>query len=219
MKNVAGPYIRKLRDSLKMRRKDFADAIGIGEKHLDSIERGVQRVPDEVILRISQRFRTSPNELFGFDDIDRSARPSLDEAFVDIPRLDAIEGAAPPAERVALPRAWLRRLGLRPDDAAAAIVDGPEMEPWLQQGELAVFNRADTEIRTFGVYAIADPHGPCRIRRLATGPGGELVVEGGDPRRPQHDVYLKDEADQVTVLGRVVWSAGEWPAPKTGTGR
>lgn len=201
-----------------MSQKGFAEAVGIKLDRLINIEQSKVRVTEDVIRRISERFRVSPNELLGFDDIDRSALPALDEAFVEIPRFDA-QGATPPAERVALPRAWLRRLGLRPDAAAAAIVDGPEMEPWLQQGELAVFNRADTEIRTFGVYAIADPHGPCRIRRLATGPGGELVVEGGDPRRPQHDVYLKDEADQVTVLGRVVWSAREWPAPKPGTGR
>lgn len=207
--------VRKLEG---MSQKAFAAAVGIKLDRLVNIEQNKVRVSEDVIRLISERFRVSPNALFGFDDIDRSALPALDEAFVEIPRLDA-QGATPPAERVALPRAWLRRLGLRPDDAAAAIVDGPEMEPWLQQGELAVFNRADTEIRTFGVYAIADPHGPCRIRRLVTGPGGELVVEGGDPRRPQHDVYLKDEADQVTVLGRVVWSAREWPAPKTGTGR
>jgi DNA-binding XRE family transcriptional regulator len=217
MKSV-GQRIRDLREGLGLNRAQFGEAIGINRKTLEAIERDGQRFAPEMVLTISQRFRTSPNALFGFDDIDRSALPALDEAFVEIPRLDA-QGATPPAERVALPRAWLRRLGLRPDAAAAAIVDGPEMEPWLQQGELAVFNRADTEIRTFGVYAIADPHGPCRIRRLVTGPGGELVVEGGDPRRPQHDVYLKDEADQVTVLGRVVWSAREWPAPKTGTGR
>jgi transcriptional regulator with XRE-family HTH domain len=201
-----------------MSQKGFAEAVGIKLDRLINIEQSKVRVTEDVIRRISERFRVSPNELLGFDDIDRSALPALDEAFVEIPRFDA-QGATPPAERVALPRAWLRRLGLRPDAAAAAIVDGPEMEPWLQQGELAVVNRADTEIRTFGVYAIADPHGPCRIRRLATGPGGELVVEGGDPRRPQHDVYLKGEADQVTVLGRVVWSAREWPAPKPGTGR
>lgn len=207
--------VRKLEG---MSQKAFAAAVGIKLDRLVNIEQNKVRVSEDVIRLISERFRVSPNALFGFDDIDRSALPALDEAFVEIPRLDA-QGATPPAERVALPRAWLRRLGLRPDDAAAAIVDGPEMEPWLQQGELVVFDRARVQIETFGVYAIADPHGPCRIRRLATGPGGELVVEGGDPRRPQHDVYLKDEADQVTVLGRVVWSAREWPAPKTGTGR
>jgi transcriptional regulator with XRE-family HTH domain len=217
MKEI-GKAIQGLRKRAGRTQIEFADDLGLSVEIIRNIEQGRTAVGLDHIMLIAQRFRTSPNEMLGFDDIDRSALPALDEAFVEIPRLDA-QGATPPAERVALPRAWLRRLGLRPDDAAAAIVDGPEMEPWLQQGELAVFNRADTEIRTFGVYAIADPHGPCRIRRLATGPGGELVVEGGDPRRPQHDVYLKGEADQVTVLGRVVWSAREWPAPKPGTGR
>jgi DNA-binding XRE family transcriptional regulator len=72
MKSV-GQRIRDLREGLGLNRAQFGEAIGINRKTLEAIERDGQRFAPEMVLTISQRFRTSPNALFGFDDIDRSA--------------------------------------------------------------------------------------------------------------------------------------------------
>ena len=96
---------------------------------------------------------------------------------------------------------WLERLGIDAAQCAMIRVQGDAMEPTLPEGSLVLVDRARTEWRPPGIFALRTGDGP--IFRRAVRPDGERRLMAGD-RAGRPAVPLPPDAE---ILGRARWVA------------
>jgi phage repressor protein C with HTH and peptisase S24 domain len=115
-------------------------------------------------------------------------------------------GAEPDGELVfdtiRFSRRWLRTMGLQPGELSTIVVSGDSMEPTLRDGDEILVDRTLRPSRD-GIHVV----------RL----GDSVLVKRLDTSRPGRIVLLSDNvayppvecpADEVQVVGRVVWKGG-----------
>lgn len=114
---------------------------------------------------------------------------------------------------VAFRHDWLRHQGLQLDKLAAVHADGPSMLPRIQHGDLLLINRSDTEIQNGKIYAflqgnhVLDKVG--RVKRLFRSANGDLrIISDNQSPEFSEEVVEASKLDQIEVIGRVVWIAG-----------
>lgn len=104
-------------------------------------------------------------------------------------------------------RDYFRKKGLNPDKCFRVSVLGDSMEPTLFDGDEALVNGADTEIRNGHVYAF-HVRGEPRVKRFFWLAGGSLRIHSDNDARYPDEVLGKDAAEGFEVLGRVVDRSG-----------
>ena len=104
---------------------------------------------------------------------------------------------------------WLRSKGLKRKDLVIIKVHGESMEPRLSNGDVALINTADREIKDHKIYALR--YGDdLRIKRLSTRYDGAIVISSDNPMPEFKDeVVPAQELPQLHVIGRAVWVGGE----------
>lgn len=135
--------------------------------------------------------------------------------FALIPLLDVRASAGPGAvveheevvDNLAFKREWIRdTLQATPADLYLINVQGESMTPTLHPGDvILVDRRAGDNITTDGIYVIRmdDTLLVKRIQRL---PGKVLRVSSDNPAYQPFDIKLDETGDELTIIGRVVWS-------------
>lgn len=96
---------------------------------------------------------------------------------------------------------WLERLGIDAAQCAMIRVQGDAMEPTLPEGSLVLVDRARTEWRPPGIFALRTGDDP--IFRRAVHPDGERRLMAGD-RAGRPAVPLPPDAE---ILGQARWLA------------
>ncbi len=96
---------------------------------------------------------------------------------------------------------WLERLGIDAAQCAMIRVQGDAMEPTLPEGSFVLVDRARTEWRPPGIFALRTGDGPV-FRRAVRPDGGGRLMAGDRTGRPA--VPLPPDAE---ILGQARWLA------------
>lgn len=110
--------------------------------------------------------------------------------------------------RIAFRHSWLSERGIEAVEACLVDVKGDSMAPRLQHGDLVLIDRREHELRARSVYAFVDVDGALRVKRLER-INQVLVLTSDNPEFPS-EMRPPDLANQMVIVGRVVWSARNW---------
>ena len=134
--------------------------------------------------------------------------------FVLLPRRPeaAAAGSATPAapagsEFMALRHDWVRAVcGVEPGKLLLETAIGESMTPTIRDGNTLLIDSSDQTFRNFGIYVLAI-NGQRLVKRVQRKHDGTLVLIS-DNSAYQPDTVDKEAADDVKVVGRVVWAGG-----------
>lgn len=111
---------------------------------------------------------------------------------------------------LAFKRDWLRRMGAKPQHLFVIYATGSSMEPYIFEGDVVLFDSADTTPRDRQVYAIRRPDSSISIKRMAQQISGNWLIRSDNPdkaRYPDEEVSAASMAE-VPIMGRVIWRGG-----------
>ena len=98
---------------------------------------------------------------------------------------------------------WIRRLGADPADLSLIVVDGDSMAPTLGDGDdIMVDHGAVSRSLRDGIYVLRMDD-VLLVKRVAMGPSGKLSIRSDNPQYPDWEDV---SADNVNIIGRVVWT-------------
>ncbi len=107
-------------------------------------------------------------------------------------------------QRMAFRREWLQRRG-RVEKMVLMRVYGDSMEPYIQDGDLALIDTSQKNIIPYAVYAVGVDDG-IYIKSVETLPGQRLVLRSFNERYSPIDIDMRgDLADSVRIIGKVLW--------------
>jgi phage repressor protein C with HTH and peptisase S24 domain len=124
----------------------------------------------------------------------------------------AAAGAATPpdpagTEWMALRHDWVRSVcRIEPTELALETATGESMTPTIRDGNTLLIDTTDRAFRNFGIYVL-EISGQRLVKRVQRRHDGSLVLIS-DNTAYQPDIVDKSEAQDVVVIGRVVWSGG-----------
>jgi phage repressor protein C with HTH and peptisase S24 domain len=110
-------------------------------------------------------------------------------------------------EWMALRHDWIRATcGIEPSEVVLEIAAGDSMTPTIRDGNLLLVDTSEEAFRNFGIYVL-EIDGQRLVKRVQRKHDGSLVLIS-DNTAYQPDSVDKSAADNVVVVGRVVWSGG-----------
>lgn len=130
--------------------------------------------------------------------------------WVEVPRLSIEVSAGPgavappeqPFDSFRFSQRWLREQGLEPDKLSAVRVIGDSMEPLLREGDDLLVDLAERPFRD-GIYVVRLDEN-LLVKRVTSQVGGRFSLLSQNLSYPP----LSVTADQLDLLGRVVWKSG-----------
>lgn len=127
------------------------------------------------------------------------------------PEAAAAGSVTPPnpsgSEWMALRHDWVRATcGIEPNDVLLEMATGNSMTPTIRDGNLLLVDTTERTFRNFGIYVL-EINGQRLVKRVQRKHDGSLVLIS-DNTAYQPDSVDKMAADNVVVVGRVVWSGG-----------
>ncbi len=143
-----------------------------------------------------------------------STKKLIDQAaaFILVPRHDVHASAGGGSlihdesvvDHLVFKRQWLTQsLGCAPEQVCVIQVRGDSMTPTINDADLLLLDMRIATQRAEGVYVI-QLHGSLLVKRLRFKINGTVDVIS-DNQRYGTETLTSKEADQLTVLGRVVW--------------
>jgi phage repressor protein C with HTH and peptisase S24 domain len=134
--------------------------------------------------------------------------------FVLLPRhaeAAAAGSSTPPAPLgsafMALRHDWVQtNLGVDPTRLLLETALGESMTPTIRDGSMLLIDTTDQTFGNFGIYVL-EINGERLVKRVQRKHDGSLVLIS-DNNTYQPDTVDKAAADEVTVVGRVVWAGG-----------
>lgn len=221
--------IRHVREALGLSRRAFGEQLGVPEGKIQKIEVGDQRADHEFLSLLGKTTGVDVNWLLDSsvselpehfpevanDNSGEAYKISAEEDFVYVPRYDvavsAGNGAHVSDENVvahyAFSKGWLIRRNLNPQHLAVVRVAGDSMEPKLSNGDLAVIDTNQTELRD-GVTYVFRVSNDLLIKRLQVLPKHQVNLCS---HNPEYSPITFDLAEgEVASIGRVVASMHEW---------
>lgn len=137
---------------------------------------------------------------------------------INLPCLN-IRGSAGPGNEVLeervlghfqVSRSWVRNvLNCEPGKVDIIFVDGPSMEPTLQDGELVLVDRRCDQFDNDAVYVI-QYDGHLRIKRVQLLFDGGVIIKSDNPRF-EPEFLTQEQAEHLRVIGKVLdWKFGKF---------
>jgi phage repressor protein C with HTH and peptisase S24 domain len=110
-------------------------------------------------------------------------------------------------EWMALRHDWIRAVcKVEPGELVLETATGESMTPTIRDGNTLLIDTTDRTFRNYGIYVL-EINGQRLVKRVQRKHDGSLVLIS-DNTAYQPDTVDKAAADDVTVVGRVVWSGG-----------
>jgi phage repressor protein C with HTH and peptisase S24 domain len=110
-------------------------------------------------------------------------------------------------EWMALRHDWVRAVcKVEPNELLLETATGESMTPTIRDGNTLVIDTTDRTFRNFGIYVL-EVNGQRLVKRVQRKHDGSLVLIS-DNVAYQPDTVDRAAADDVVVVGRVVWSGG-----------
>jgi phage repressor protein C with HTH and peptisase S24 domain len=108
---------------------------------------------------------------------------------------------------MALRHDWVKaNLGVDPGRLLLETAVGESMTPTIRDGNMLLIDSTDQTFRNFGIYVL-EINGQRLVKRVQRKHDGSLVLIS-DNSAYQPDAVDKAAADEVAVVGRVVWAGG-----------
>ncbi|MCU9850387.1 hypothetical protein OEZ60_20590 [Defluviimonas sp. WL0024] len=114
---------------------------------------------------------------------------------------------------LAFRRDWLASLGIRPSKAKILRVCGDSMEPTIRDGAIVLVDEDRKSPDRNFIYAFLEGE-ELRLKRLDLVQGKILTISSDNPAYPA-EVRVGAEINDLTILGRVVWTACRLGEPPT----
>ena len=141
--------------------------------------------------------------------------PALNGEYVFIPRYEVRAGAGggqPVLSEdvsgfLAFRQDWIKNR-LRRSPAKLAVIEayGDSMHPTISDGDVMLVDMAESSIRGSAIYVLLAGNDAI-VKRIDLRLGGQLLVKSDNPA--YEDIVLpRDEADELRVIGKVVWTGG-----------
>ncbi len=106
--------------------------------------------------------------------------------------------------RMAFRREWLSRRG-NAENMVLMRVHGDSMEPYIQDGDLALIDFSRKNIIPHTVYAVGVDDG-IYVKALETLPGQRLILRSFNERYAPIEIDMRgDLAESVRIIGKVLW--------------
>jgi phage repressor protein C with HTH and peptisase S24 domain len=133
-----------------------------------------------------------------------------DRDWVEVPRLSihasagpgAMTGGETPFDSFRFSQRWLREQGLAAGRLSAVRVVGDSMEPLLREGDDLLVDLVERPFRD-GIYVVRMDDS-LLVKRVASQGGGRFSLLSQNLSYPP----LSVDADQIDIVGRVVWKSG-----------
>ena len=103
---------------------------------------------------------------------------------------------------------WLAAKGLRASDCVLLVVRGDSMEPTICNGDLVMVDTSRKNIRDHRIFAFVDNSGDACVKRLEQLDGH--VILHSDNRQYRAEIRPSQDANQMTIIGQVVWSGHDF---------
>lgn len=110
---------------------------------------------------------------------------------------------------LAFRRDWLNTRHLSPANLVIVDVVGDSMEPYLKDRDLVLVDQSQTDIAGGKTYVLR-MQDELYVKNLQRLPHGLVQVASFNQGFPPYQIDLKDEALDMSVIGRVVASMHEW---------
>ena len=190
----------------------LSELLGKNPSYLQQfIRKGSPRKLDEEDRRtLAEFFGVAESELGGRGENSHAGRESRRVEWVDVPRLPlgasagpgAVSAAEIPFDSFRFSRRWLREQGLEPGQLSAIAVAGDSMEPLLRDGDEILVDRTPRPLRD-GIHVVRLGDA-LMVKRVAQAGAGRIALLSQNLAYPPLEVA----ADEVEIVGRVVWKGG-----------
>ncbi|QWU34868.1 helix-turn-helix domain-containing protein [Serratia ureilytica] len=213
--------VRTRREALGITQTELADLVGIRQQSIASIENGETKNPRK-IFELSQALKCSMQWLkTGVQESNATPLDGIslwtndeeeDEDDVYLPFFKEAQLAAGNGRVVELDCEGrklkfslrsLKKLGVKPEEAACMSVWGNSMEPVLPDGATVAINTGNREIKDGKIYAL-DHDGMARVKILYRLPGGVRLRSFNTDEYPD-EIYMGDDSNKIRVVGAVFW--------------
>lgn len=212
---------------------EMADLVGLRDrKSWERYERGENSPKAEVLSRVAAAGINTNWLLTGQGSMRVAAVPPSPEAheagpavfrsaedlgdgFVLLPRYEvraaagggAVINSEQVVDHLAFKASWVRHT-LRRSPAALILIEamGDSMEPTISHGDLLLVDTSEGRIRDNSVYVLS-LNGDLIVKRIQRRLSGEIEVMS-DNARYSPDLIPPSQADQLRVVGLVVWHGG-----------
>ena len=143
---------------------------------------------------------------------DHHPHPASLADFVFVPQYDvrasAGHGSIVHSEQIvdhlAFKKAWISSsLGCNEKDLALITVKGDSMEPTLSSNDLILIDLRKNKITENAVYVL-QYDGSLLVKRIQRRMDGSVIIKSDNPEY-ENEQLNRDQADQLKVLGLVVW--------------
>lgn len=143
-----------------------------------------------------------------------AAESDLLRGYVALPRRPAAAaaGAGKPADEhvvefLAFRHDWLRtNFDMQPQDVLLITAIGDSMEPGIGEGDLLLVDTRQTAFTEFGIY-VFEARGERLVKRVQRKFDGTLFIIS-DNAIYQPEIISAKLAEEISVVGKVVWRAG-----------
>lgn len=102
---------------------------------------------------------------------------------------------------------YVKRLGVKPQDAVMVKVSGDSMERTLFDDDSVIVDKSDTTVRDNGVYALVVGD-ELLVKRLFKRPGGGLLIASDNKERYPELEVSPDDLRYISIIGRVKYRSG-----------
>lgn len=214
-----GTKLRARISDMEISEAEVARRLGISPRRFSNYVNDEREADYEMMLRICEALRVTPDYLFGFEDVahigntpDLPSVPSLPATYVPVPFLEAkagMGGGMLPPEAFGEPRYFessvLASLRASADDLFTMEVEGQSMEAVLFSGDQILVHRKRINVSEPGIFVLWDGDGiVCKwVERDRTSDTPKLRVFSENPRFKEYSVL----ADEAVIHGRVIWFA------------
>ncbi|NIZ13938.1 LexA family transcriptional regulator [Phaeobacter sp. HF9A] len=211
--------IREIASSKSLTIKDISEKTGIKYRTIQNYLSGDRSVGTEFLTALSEHLGVSASWILtgqGDAMLPNEHTAHSNTQFISIPRLEVEASAGNGAEVLAetethtyaFHQEWLTRRGLKPATLSVISVRGDSMEPELNDGDLILIDRANTDLSDGKIYAVHFS-GQLFVKRIQYVPGDSVRLISSNPHYAPIEIK-NPEADGVRVVGRVVASMHEW---------
>jgi hypothetical protein len=189
----------------------LSELIGRNSSYLQQFIRKVspRRLDEKDRRTLAEFYGVGESELGGAGE-DSYASASRASDWVEVPRLALGASAGPgalgavelPFDSFRFSRRWLREHGLQAGQLSAIAVAGDSMEPLLRDGDEILVDRTPRPLRD-GIHVVRLGDA-LMVKRVAQAAAGRITLLSQNLAYPP----LELAAEDVEIVGRVVWKAG-----------
>lgn len=212
-----GSLIRSTRKEKGWNLEELALRAGTDTGNLSRLERNKQGVSQELLIKLLEALDLSiaDAKLAGAMDVLQQDKSPSDSEYAVVTQYlinggcgdgyhnDHVELSA----GLAFKRAWLARIGAKPENLAVIYAKGDSMEPYIFDGDVVLFDTSDKEPRHGHVYIIRRPDHDLSIKRLTLQMTGNWVISSDNPNR-QDEKIDSETIHEIPFVGRVIWRGG-----------